>query len=410
MALNFPDPAGQTPANTFSPTSTPSATTNGVTYTWDGEKWVANSVSVGSTANLQQITDNGNTTSNDIITSGDIQATSFNGGQLSGMRNLVINGDMRISQRGNVADINTTTNNYGGPDRFALYSSSPSDSAVFSAIQESVTDVPGFKAAYRADCTTAASGALTGIEEIKILTIFEAANLQSLRCGYADAQQITLSFWVRSNQTGTGVIWFFRPDSVRHTSMTYTINAADTWEPKTLTVNADTTGIIPSDNGQGLDISWVLDSGPDYTSGTALNGTWEDVVDANRYVGQTLDIGQSTDDYFDITGVQLETGPVATPFEYRPYGTELNLCQRYYYGRDRVQYFYGTSLSNGGCTVAIYHPVKMRRAPDVTDTANYGPMEVTGDIKTYVFTRSKPVGGSQVDVSADFAYTADAEL
>ena len=110
---------------------------------------------------------------------------------------------------------------------------------------------------------------------------------------------------------------------------TYTVSSADTWEKKTITIPADTTGAFNNDANESLMISWCLGSGTDYTSGT-LQTVWGADVSANTFVGQTANVGSSTDNDFRLTGVQLEVGSVATDFEHRSFGQELALCQRYF--------------------------------------------------------------------------------
>ena len=324
-------------------------------------------------------------------------AGSANAGTVTG-ESLIINGDMAVSQRGDVTGINTSTATYGGADRFTLYSSSPSNSAVFSLIQQSVTDRAGFPNALRVDCTTAASGALTTTQEIKLGTTIEAQNCQSLDYGYTSPQKLTLSFWVKSNKTGTGVVWFFRDDtSNRQNAKTYTISSANTWEYKTITIDGDTTNKIPFDNGIGLSVSWILDAGADYKSGTSPNGTWEALTNANRYVGQTLDIGQSTSDYFDLTGVKLEVGSVATPFKHESYAENLEKCKRYMQVIGDASASQRISDSFGWTTTivlpALLWPKEMRATPtfstnDVTKGSIEGNVsKVTTNIQSNVLSK-----------------------
>jgi len=284
----------------------------------------------------------------------------YDDGALSN-RNLIINGAMQVAQRGDVTGINSIGPNYGGPDRFAIYSNSPSSSAVFSAIQQS-TGLAEFPECFRLDCTTAASGSLTGTHEIKIEHKIEAHNVQGVAFGTSSAKKLTLSFWCRSNKAATYALWFLRPDtSNRQTGVTYTISSANTWEYKTVTINADTTNTVDNDNGVGLDVAWIMNTGSDYTSGTAANGTWEALTDANRYVGHTATIGTSTDDYFDLTGVQLEVGDTATPFEHRSYGDELARCKRYFriFGHGAI----GIWTNANNARVASDFDVEMRTNP-----------------------------------------------
>jgi len=244
-------------------------------------------------------------------------------------RRLTINGAMQVCQRGNQTGISTAVNNYV-TDRFSIYENG---GAVYSGLhQDSGADLPEFPKCLRADCTTAST--YTGTHESKIPYYFEGQDLQLLQYGTANNKKITLSFYVRSNQAATYAIWFYRNTGSRQNGKTYTINSANTWEKKTVTINGDATSTINNDHLESMRVEWILMAGPDFKSGTNPNGTWEALTNANRYVGHTATIGASTDDYFDITGVQLEvdhTGSgVATDFEHRSFGQELELCKRYF--------------------------------------------------------------------------------
>ena len=293
---------------------------------------------------------------------------AYSDGALSN-RNLIINGGCAVNQRGTVTGINESSEKYGGPDRFALYSFTTSNSAVFTASQQD-TNKAEFARCYRATCTNAASTVMSSSQEIKIAYNIEASSLLGLQYGYPTAKKVTLSFWVRSNVTGAAAIWFFREDTTRQNGKIYTINAADTWEYKSVVIDGDTVSGIPDDNGKGLSINWILASGPDYLSGTNPNGTWENITNPNRYVGHTLDIGQDVNDYFDITGVQLEVGDTATPFEHRSYGDELQKCQRYYQvngGIDEENEGVGAAYSTAALRGQRQtFPVTMRATPSVT--------------------------------------------
>ena len=177
-------------------------------------------------------------------------------------------------------------------------------------------------------CTTAdASPASTDYAVIQYSN--EARNLQHLNYGTSDAIPLILSFYVKSNKTGTASFAALQLDnSNRQFCTSYTINSADTWEYKTITIPADASGVINDDNGNGLIIEWWANSGSDYSSGS--NSTsWEAADNTNRNANN-IGIGQAVNDYLQITGVQLEIGERATPFEHRSYGDELLGCQRYY--------------------------------------------------------------------------------
>jgi len=252
-----------------------------------------------------------------------ITCANINGTQIGGRRNIVINGKAQINQRGD--STGNTSSGYYGPDRFetSVYGGTFSHSAAASG-----STLSEFPKCFRIDCTSAASAA-SGSNEIKIGYLMEGQDVQHLQYGSSSAKSITLSFYVRSNKTETYTAWFYRPDGARHNAVNFSVSAANTWEKKIITIVGDTTSAINDDNTMGFKIDWILASGSDYKSGSALNGSWANLSSANRYVGNTGTFGESTDDVFDITGIQFEVGTQATAFEHRSYGEELKLCERY---------------------------------------------------------------------------------
>jgi len=245
--------------------------------------------------------------------------------QIGGRRNLIINGDMTISQR-LTSKTGITSSDFYTVDRFEVTIVS---AGTYTMAQS--TTVPtgqGFSNSVKMDCTTA-DASLSGTDQIRLSTYLEGRDLQHLKYGTSSAESLTLQFWVRSNKTGTYIVWFIQPDDDRQNAASYTINSANTWEKKTITISGDTTGVIDNDSGRGLEISFILGAGSDYTSGTAPSD-WEARVNANRYAGQTVNLSDSTDNEWIMTGFQMEVGQQATPFEKRSYGDELLLCQRYY--------------------------------------------------------------------------------
>jgi len=242
----------------------------------------------------------------------------------SGRKNLIINGGMTVAQRGTSITVSNSNWLYL-MDRFQ-FDENGSTSAILDVTQS--TDAPeGFGYSLKMTATTA-DAALASADGLRLQHRIEAKDLQSLAHGTSTAKPVTLSFWVKSKTTGTNGIWVYKNDSSRQTSFSYTINAADTWEYKTITIPADTSSTINNDNGEGLRVSWYLAAGTDFNSGT-LASSWESTTSANRAVGQVNNFA-ATSDYWAITGVQLELGSVATDFEHRSYGEELALCQRYY--------------------------------------------------------------------------------
>jgi len=260
-------------------------------------------------------------------------------------RRLTINGAMTISQRG--TSFTTPTNDYT-LDRFSYFSNI--DTGRVGVTQESVTDLTGFTKAAKINCTTAETGvpAKAGSKFAAFRYFTEAQDLQHLAYGTSGAKTITLSFYVKSNITGTFCVSIYKNDqTARNVSLGYTISSANTWEKKTLTYPADTGGGgIDNNNGQGLQIYFVLARQQGY-QGTAST-TWANNTDARFANLCTATIFENTNDHIMFTGVQLEVGSVATDFEHRSFAQELALCQRYY------QVLMEGSVAYFGCTAYQY--------------------------------------------------------
>ena len=244
-------------------------------------------------------------------------------------KNIIINGDMSIAQRG------TSTSGLGSDaaqtyvlDRFKFQVNGSVSTARYTVSQD--TDVPsgqGFAKSSKIDVTTADASLNAGYYSFYRQEI-EGQNLQYLKKGTANAESITMSFWVKSNKTGTYICEIDDNDNSRNINKSYTINSADTWEKKTITFAGDTTGTLDNDNSSSFRVFWWLAAGTDFTSGT-LATSWESTTAANRAVGQ-VNLADSTSNYINITGVQLEAGTTASDFEFLPYDVNLQRCQRYY--------------------------------------------------------------------------------
>jgi len=246
-----------------------------------------------------------------------------------GRRNLVINGAMQVAQRG------TSTTGITGSvnficDRWGLQVSSLGTHTI---TQETLTSGnaynDGFTKAFRVDCTTAKASP-TANDHIFFQQKIEAQNLQHLAYGTSGAKALTLSFWVKSNKTGTYEIMHYVSDSGRQVNSTYTISSANTWEKKVLSIPADTGGSgINNDNGEGFRSIFYLAVGSTRQSGSTPS-SWSAYDVGNEAPSQTVNIGDSTANDWAITGYQLEVGSSATDFEHRQFGEELLLCKRYY--------------------------------------------------------------------------------
>ena len=307
-----------------------------------------------------------------------------------GVRNLIINGDMKIAQRGtSVSGI--TGGGYHTVDRF--YNNITS-AGTWTSSQD--TDVPtgqGFAKSHKLTCTATASPVV-----LAMIQNIEGQMLQHLKKGTANAESLTLSFWVKSNKTGTYINELYDTDNTRQISKSYTINSADTWEKKIITFEGDTTGTINNDNTTGLQLYWWLGASSTFTGGT-LNTSWASDTAANRAVG-VVNLADTIGNYINITGVQLEVGDTATPFEHRPYDMELRRCLRYYYknignGAGTGPYGMGHCRSNY-LRGQLWLPVTMRATPTMTNTGtdvDYIVTSGTSDFTSFVTRPSLDGGG-----------------
>jgi hypothetical protein len=292
-----------------------------------------------------------------------IPAAGFTG---NNFRNIIINGDMSIAQRStSVASI--TTGGYKTVDRFPL------NLDLGTWTQSQSTDVPtgqGFAKSFKMDCTTANASPSAAILAA-VRTKIEGQNLQYLKKGTANAESTTLSFWVKSNKTGTYIAELVDNDNSRQISASYTVDVTDTWEKKTITFPGDTSGAFGNDNGASLELHFWLGGGSDYTSGT-LSTSWSSITQANRAVGQ-VNLADDTANEWYITGVQLEAGTTASDFEFLPYDVNLTRCQRYFYqtgtnlnGAGQVTFGTGQWYSASEIIYCIYAPTRMRVKPTLT--------------------------------------------
>jgi len=237
----------------------------------------------------------------------------------------------------------------------------------------------GFNSALHYRVTTA-DASLSSSQYASIVQGIEGFNVQGFKKGTANAQQYTLSFWVRSSLTGTYIAELYDADNTRQVSKSYTIDTANTWEKKTLTYPADTTGVFDNDNGASLYVHWFLAAGSTYSGGT-LNTSWASDTSANRAAGQVNFLATAGNNFF-LTGVQLEVGPTATEFERRSFGDELARCQRYYYtianGNNKPIASVG-AWSTSAVYGIIHFPVTMRAAPAADTVTGTGYYFITGN-------------------------------
>jgi len=254
-----------------------------------------------------------------------IPAAGFTG---NNFRNIIINGDMSIAQRGTSATgLTNGSNGYHTIDRWR-FQESGSPTAEFTMSQD--TDVPtgqGFAKSLKMDCTTA-QNPIGSSDAIYIEQRIEGQNLQYIKKGTANAQSLTVSFWVKSNKTGDFGIALYDNDNARIIGNIYTINSANTWEKKTVTFAGDTTGTLDNNNENSLSVWFHLDAGADRKS--ADNTIWGASSSTKQAYGQTVNLADNTANEWYITGVQLEAASASSDFEFLPYDVNLRRCERYY--------------------------------------------------------------------------------
>ena len=291
--------------------------------------------------------------------------------QIGGRRNLIINGAMTVNQKqtGTFNHNATATANLYGIDRFQFQSSNLDE------LEGSITKVADAPVGFTNSMkwtTTEPESSISAGESFDCCQKIEAQDLQQLAFGTSSAKKLTLRFYVKSSVTGTYGINLYKADSTaRQLTSTYTISSANTWEEKTFTFPADTDSgaTIANDTGEGLRITWHLGTGSSFTSSdTAL--TWTNYADAGWAFGHAQNGVATTDNAtWQLTGVQLEVGSQATPFEHRSFAEELRLCKRYYEYLSMGVYsnlYGGTSLEVGN----FFWKVDKRAQPTMSAANN----------------------------------------
>jgi hypothetical protein len=307
----------------------------------------------------------GSTTFNSAVTVNGAAVSGF-----TGMKNRIINGNMVVDQRNAGAAVTISTSGVYALDR---WKNRANGGGAFS-VQQSSTAPAGFNTAAVYTVTTVDSSIAAG-DNYYVFQDIEGYNVADLGFGTANAQTITMSFWVRSSVTGTYSVFLSNGTTYdRGYVATYTINAANTYEYKTVTIAGDTTGTWGKTNGGGLSAGFNLGAGTTYQT-TA--GAWGSAfVQATSGTTQWISNAGAT---FYITGVQLERGSNATSFEFIDYGRQLAQCQRYFisYGGvtqyERIAVGVCNTTTTASCMTFL--PVPMRIAPTLTYAATWGVYE-----------------------------------
>ena len=248
--------------------------------------------------------------------------------QIGGRRNIVINGAMNVFQRSSSAVTGLGDGNEGYVVHDRISHTVVAGAGRFTVTPASITDLPGFANALQVTCTTADTS-IAATELYQLQYKIEGQDLQQLKKGTSDAEKVTVSFYVKGHDSATYTCELFDVDNSRQISQTFSVTTS--WNRVELTFNADTTGAFNDDNGESLQLNIFLHAGSNYTSGTFTSNTWASNTNANRVNSSSNSIFESTSASFSLTGLQMEVGSQATPFEHRSFGEELALCQRYYY-------------------------------------------------------------------------------
>ena len=279
-------------------------------------------------------------------------------------KNRLINGDMVISQRNGTSSITPTATSFPWTYNVDRWLTVQSQASKFSVQQNqgSVTPPAGFT--NYLGITSLAATSLGASDVYLLQQRIEGFNIADLGWGTANAQPVTLSFWTRSSLTGAFGGSFTNNADNRSYAFSYTINAANTWEYKTITVLGDTTGAWEATSAAGILVSFSLGVG---STNTGAGGSW--VAGLRLTPTGSVSIVGTNGATFQITGVQLEKGTVATSFDYFPFGTELMLCQRYF---TRTYGYSGLTGSGSELSGTVYGSVQMRTTPTLTATIQEG--------------------------------------
>ena len=335
--------------------------------------------------------------------------------QIGGRRNIVINGAMQCSQR-STSETGQHTSGYLTLDRFNF--NFVNEDELRTTLTQASEGPDGFANSLKVQATTAES-AVAADEEFRVIYKVEAQDLQQLKFGTSAAERITVSFYVRSSVAATYGFNLYQNDADKVNGQSYTINSANTWERKTLTFIGNTSDVINDDNGIGMQLNWFLMAGSNFTSGS--NSGWETFAAAKHAVGHNANaVVTTTNATWQITGVQLEVGSQATPFEHRSFGEELGLCMRYYEhddseGSDNYRISFNKGTTGEAYYFAIDYAVTKRAKPTTTVTQAYSDNIVfsvhSGSSgRKHMGLASAASGSTDTRALFECTWTADAEL
>ncbi len=335
--------------------------------------------------------------------------------QIGGRRNIIYNGKHNISQRGtaNVTGLGDGDEGYPLTDRWRHTINA--GAGRYTASQEAITDLPGFTTCLKIACTTPDT-IIASSERFILEQRLEGQDLQQLKKGTSEAEKVTVSFYVKGHDSATYTVGLYDTDG-RQVGATFSVTTS--WARQTVTFPADTSGVLANDNTAQLHLRFFLHGGSNYTSGT-LATAWESATNANQISSSANSIFESTSATFFITGVQLEVGSQATPFEHRSFGEELALCHRYFQnnvGTGNDAQYYTDYYSNSQLATQRTHP-HMRATPTgtmvgtwvISNLAGQPFVTVTSPFDHYISRAVSSTGRAYFYAESGDGITLDAEL
>ena len=341
-----------------------------------------------------------------------ITCANINGTQIGGRRNIIINGAMNVAQRGT----SSTSDGFGSLDRFMANLGGNDENATQSQADISSGTTPyttGFRKSFKFTNGNQTGGAGSG-DRVTILHRIEAQDIANSGWNYTDPNSfITLSFWVKSSvaqnfygflrtSDGTAQLYPFETGSL----------SQDAWTKITKTIPGNSNLQFDNNVNIGLEIEWDMFRGTDTTGSISLNA-WGAYNSSVRVPDMTSDWYETDNATFELTGVQLEVGSQATPFEHRSFGEELALCQRYFYKYDLAGIQMNLNRSGGRRVANVYFPTEMRTNPSVTITTQFddGGATISADgIRTKHFYFVQASSSASNDAPNVSVFTSDAEL
>jgi len=347
--------------------------------------------------------------------------------QIGGRRNVVINGAMQVAQRATQVTGLGAADGYHTLDRWNM---EIGDASAGRFTMDQIADGPsGFANALKLTTTTADTSIAAG-EFLKLEQRFEGQDLQQFKKGTSDAEKVTVSFYVKGNAAATYTCELEDVDNTRSINQAFAVTTD--WTRVILTFAADTSGSLDDDVNNSLQLNIWLHGGATYSGGTFVSNAWKDIVENTRMAESHTSIFDSDARTFFITGVQLEVGSQATPFEHRSFGEELALCQRYWYqsadnlagGVGQGGMWFGENINTTECYgPGNNFPVNMRATPTITIYDNSGTAgaahtlgtgDVTGitvgNISNRGFSKLSKSGGLTDERQMGAQFTAYSEL